>query len=208
MTKVRCGRNYLGHPFYEFLRQCNQTPLERTILDCGAGSDPCRPPPLFLFYQHGYKTYGLEIEEDALAGANKFCRENDIPLNIFRGDMRTIPFANGAFSFVYSFNAVSFMPKTGIALAMREIERVLKHSGLCFVNFLSVDDPNSRPFCDTSFARRFLRSERHAHHEDNEADIYFANFEILRKEKRLIEKLYHGERIRQAYIGYIAKKKV
>jgi hypothetical protein len=24
-------------PLYEFLRQCNASPLEKTILDCGAG---------------------------------------------------------------------------------------------------------------------------------------------------------------------------
>jgi ubiquinone/menaquinone biosynthesis C-methylase UbiE len=193
-------------PLYEFIRQCNDTALEKTVLDCGAGSDPDRAPPLFLFYQQGYKTYGIEIAEDALAGANEFCKKNNLPLNIFRGDMRRIPFANEMFSFVYSFNAISFMNKPDIELAMREIERVLKPGGLCYVNFISVDDPDQRPFRKTAFARRLLRSKRFSHHKDNEADKYFSNFEILRKEKRLIEKLYDGERIKQAYIGYIARK--
>jgi hypothetical protein len=89
---------------------------------------------------------------------------------------------------------------------MREIERVLKPDGLCDVNFISVDDPDRRPFRKTAFARRVLRSKRFSHHKDNEADKYFSNFEILRKEKRLIEKLYDGEKIKQAYIGYIARK--
>jgi SAM-dependent methyltransferase len=193
-------------PLYEFIKQCNDTALEKTVLDCGAGSDPDRAPPLFLFYQHGYKTYGIEIAEDALVSANKFCKKNNLPLDIFRGDMRRIPFANETFSFVYSFNAISFMTKPDIELAMREIERVLKPGGLCYVNFISVDDPDQRPFRKTAFARRLLRSKRFSHHKDNEADKYFSNFEILRKEKRLIEKLYDGERIKQAYIGYIARK--
>jgi SAM-dependent methyltransferase len=193
-------------PLYEFIKQCNDTALEKTVLDCGAGSDPDRAPPLFLFYQHGYKTYGIEIAEDALVSANEFCKKNNLPLNIFRGDMRRIPFANETFSFVYSFNAISFMTKPDIELAMREIERVLKPDGLCYVNFISVDDPDRRPFRKTAFARRLLRSKRFSHHKDNEADKYFSNFEILRKEKRLIEKLYDGEKIKQAYIGYIARK--
>ncbi|MGB7055843.1 MAG: class I SAM-dependent methyltransferase [bacterium] len=193
-------------PLYEFIRQCNDTSLEKTVLDCGAGSNPDRVPPLFLFYQQGYKTYGIEIAEDALASANEFCKKKKFSLNIFRGDMRRIPFANEAFSFVYSFNAISFMTKPDIELAMQEIERVLKPDGLCYVNFMSVDDPDRRPFRKTAFARRLLRSKRFSHHRDDEADKYFRNFEILRKEKRLIEKLYDGERIKQADIGYIARK--
>lgn len=193
-------------PLYEFIRQCNDTSLERTVLDCGAGSHPDRAPPLFLFYQHGYKTYGIEIAEDALVSANEFCKKNNLPLDIFRGDMRRIPFASETFSFVYSFNAISFMTKMDIEVAICEIERVLKPDGLCYVNFISVDDPDRRAFRKTAFARRLLRSKRFSHHKDNEADRYFGNFEILRKEKRLIEKLYGGKRIKQAYIDYIARK--
>ncbi|UCG92518.1 MAG: class I SAM-dependent methyltransferase [candidate division WOR-3 bacterium] len=194
-------------PLYEFLRQCNTTRLKKTILDCGAGSHAGIPPPLFLFYQYGYKTYGIEIEKKALAHANRFCKKNHIPLNIIRGDMRRIPFKNKLFSFVYSFNAIVFMTKADIAVVMSEIQRVLKPHGLCFVNFLSVDDPDRGPFRRTSFACRLLKSKRFSLHKDNEADKYFRNFEILRKEKRLIEKLWYGRKIKQVYIDYIAKKK-
>lgn len=195
-------------PLYEFLRQCNTTRFKKTILDCGAGSSADRAPPLFLFYQYGYKTYGIEIEEMALANANRFCKKNGIPLNIIRGDMRRIPFKNELFSFVYSYNAIMFMTKADIAVAMSEIQRVLKPHGLCYVNFLSVDDPDKRPFRRTAFASRLLKSKRFSHHKDNEADIYFRNFEIIRKEKRLIEKLHDGRKTIQTYIDYIARKKL
>lgn len=193
-------------PLYEFLRQCNTTRLKKTILDCGAGSHKDRSPPLFLFYQYGYKTYGIELEKMALANANRFCKKNDIPLNIIRGDMRQIPFKNKLFSFVYSYNAIDFMTKADIAVAMSEIQRVLKPHGLCYVNFLSVDDPDRQPFRRNEFTL-LLRSKRFSHYKDNEADIYFRNFEIIRKEKRLIEKLWYGRKIIQVYIDYIAKKK-
>jgi hypothetical protein len=52
-----------------------------------------------------------------------------------------------------------------------------------------------------------LGSERFAYYEDDEADAYFKNFEMLRKEKRLLEKLVHEKRLRRGYIEYIAKKK-
>jgi len=190
-------------PLYEFLRQCNASSLEKTVLDCGAGGDY---PPLSLFYQYGYKTYGIEIEEEPLSKAEKFCVEKQMPLNIFQGDMRRIPFGGERFGFVYSFNAIFFMTKPDIAIAMGEIARVLKRGGLCYVNFTSVDDPDNRPFCEAAPVRQLLKSERFAKHEDDEADAYFEQMEIIRKEKRVIEKVHGSGRLLQVYVEYIARK--
>ena len=191
-------------PLYEFLRQCNAASLAKNVLDCGAGGDH---PPLSLFYQYGYRTSGIEIAEQALSKAKMFCKENQMPLNIFRGDMRRIPFGDESFSFVYSFNAIFFMTKPDIAIAMGEIERVLKRRGLCYVNFTSVDDPDNRPFCETAPARHLLKSERFAKYKDDEADMYFEHLEIIRKEKRVIDKVHGSGRSIQAYVEYIARKR-
>ena len=64
-------------PLYEFLRQCNTSPLEKTILDCGAGSST---PPLPLFNQYGHRTYGVEIAQEGLAKAQQFCQEQEMSL--------------------------------------------------------------------------------------------------------------------------------
>ena len=191
-------------PLYEFLRQCNASPLEKSVLDCGAGGSD---PPLSLFYQHGYRTHGIDIDIGPLEQAQEFCREKGMSLNVFRGDMRSIPFASEAFSSVYSFNAIGFMTKPDIAISMTEIERVLKCGGLCFVNFESVDDPDNRPFCKTAPAMDLLKSERFAKYEDKEADVYFGGFEVLRKEKRWVEKVHDSKILKQVYIEYIARKK-
>jgi ubiquinone/menaquinone biosynthesis C-methylase UbiE len=174
------------------------------VLDCGAGGSS---PPLSLFYQYGYRTYGIEIAEAALAEAQRFCRESNMALNIIGGDMRRIPFPSERFSFVYSYNAIDFMTKPDIAVSMREIARVLVPDGLCYVNFLSVDDAESwEPFCETASAKDLLQSKGFAHFEDDEADVYFEAFEILRKEKRLVETPWEGRRMRQADVEYIARK--
>jgi ubiquinone/menaquinone biosynthesis C-methylase UbiE len=192
-------------PLYEFLRQCNANPLGREILDCGAGG---AHPPLSLFYHYGYKTYGIEIAEEAQAQAQRFCEEKNMPLNIIRGDMRRIPFPGEWFSFVYSYNAIDFMTKPDIAVSMREMERVLKPGGLCYVNFLSVDDRECwEPFCKTAPAMDLLKSVGFAHYADDEADVYFEAFTIVRKAKRLVDKVYRGRRLRQADIEYIARKR-
>jgi hypothetical protein len=51
-----------------------------------------------------------------------------------------------------------------------------------------------------------LKSERFAHFEDNEADGYFEPYEILRKEKRIQDKLWQGKLRKRAEIEYIARK--
>ena len=186
-------------PLYKFLRYCNDSPLEKIVLDCGAGGDD---PPLQLFYENGYKTFGVEVSKDPFRQAKKFCKEHSLKLNILKGDMRYLSFISESFSFVYSFNAIFFMTKKDIEVSIKEIERVLKPSGLCFVNFVSVDEPDKGPFC-----KPFLGNPRFSQHEDDEPDQYFNHFEIIHKEKRIIEKRTHGKRLVQAYIDYIAKKK-
>ena len=190
-------------PLYKFLRLCNANSLEKNVLDCGAGGEE---PPLSLFYRYGYKTFGLEITENALSKAQQFCRNTRMKLNIIHGDMRRIPFADEAFSFVYSFNAIFFMKKTDIAVSIKEMERVLKPGGLCYVNFMSVDDPDNELFCKTGFASRLFQSERFSKHRDDEAESYFQNFEITRKEKMQIDKTFENKKFRQVYIDYIVQK--
>ncbi len=52
-----------------------------------------------------------------------------------------------------------------------------------------------------------MKSERFAKHEDDEAESYFYGFEILRKEKRGIERVDGNAKLRQVMVEYIAKKK-
>jgi ubiquinone/menaquinone biosynthesis C-methylase UbiE len=178
-------------PLYKFLRECNLSPLERIVLDCGAGGDD---PPLQIFSEYYYETYGIEVDDRQLKAAKRFCRLDNVDLNILKGDMRQVLFRNESFSFVYSYNAIFFMTK-------KEIGRVLKPNGLCFVNFLSADDPNKR-----SFTKPFLGNVRFSHFRDDEPDKYFSNLEIIHKEKRTTKQKWKEKWIVTACIDYIAKK--
>jgi hypothetical protein len=46
--------------------------MERKVIDCGAGG---RQPPLYLFYQYGYRTYGIDSSEHAIKNAEEFCKK-------------------------------------------------------------------------------------------------------------------------------------
>ena len=136
-------------------------------------------------------------------------------LNIRRGDIRDIPFEDGSLSFVYSINTIGHHSKTDVAVAMKEIERVLKSSGLCYVNFGSVDRP--MPNIGQEIRKGEWRKVRddgtehfRSYYEDNEPDAYFDSFEILRKEKRIIDipidKIRGASNWHYGDIGYIARK--
>ncbi len=55
------GKVIWATPLYKFLQYCNASPLEKTVLDCGAGGTD---PPLQLFYECGYKTFGVEVADE------------------------------------------------------------------------------------------------------------------------------------------------
>ncbi|MHA2233005.1 MAG: class I SAM-dependent methyltransferase [Candidatus Hodarchaeales archaeon] len=181
----------LRRGLYGFLKVCNTSPLEKEILDCGAGG---QNPPLALFYEYGYKTHGIDIS---------------------KGDIRNIPFEDESLSFVYSINTIGHHTKADIAIAMKEIERILKPKGLSYVNFGSIDRPMP------GIGREIRKGEwmkvrddgsesYHSYYEDDEPDSYFDSFEIIRKEKRIIDipidKIRKASNWHYADIGYIARK--
>lgn len=191
-------------PLYMFLWQCEQTGLPKEVLDCGAGG---KTPPLALFHAHGYKTAGIEIDPRCLGEASDYCRREGVELGITSGDMRSLPFDDETFSFAYSWNAVFFMTKEGIERAIGEMWRVLRPSGLCYVRLMSVDDPDERPFKETSYLRNVLGNERFSKHGDDEADGYFADFDVMRKEKRIIWTPDGEGTLKRAYLDYVVRKR-
>ena len=89
-------------PAYHFL-SCLQRNHEihaekNIILVCGAGGVV---PPLGLLYEHGFKTFGIDSCDDQIALARKFGKEQNMQLNLQKGDMRAIPFPDISFDFVF-----------------------------------------------------------------------------------------------------------
>ncbi|WP_061996260.1 class I SAM-dependent methyltransferase [Clostridium sp. ATCC 25772] len=195
-------------PLYNFLKYCNNNPNEKIILDCGAGGSN---PPLSLFHEFGYKTYGIEISEEQLEKASIFSTNHDMDLNIIQGDIKKLPFNNEFFSFLFSYNTSVHIRKEEFLVALSEFHRVLKNGGLCYVNFLSEE-------CD-SFGKgeqvgegQFIHIENdditlYCHYKDNEIEKYFSKFEIIYKEMRVIQRAVDGEKYTSAYYDYILLKK-
>lgn len=192
---------------YRFLNYCNERELEKRVLDCGAGGD-C--PPLAIFSEYGYKTYGIEVSDSQIEKAKIFSETHGLELNISKGDMRELPFEDESISYIYSYNSIFHMTKKDIEKSVNEIKRVLKPGGLCCLNFLSLHDSWYGEGEELG-KNEFLQIEReeqviHTYYDIDEAEKHFEDMKILFKENRILERVYEGEKIKQGYIDYIVQK--
>jgi len=195
-------------PLYNFLKYCNGTSLEKTVLDCGAGG---KNPPLSLFHEFGYKTYGIEKFEDQLERADEFCKRHNTELNIVSGDMTDIPFENEFFSFLFSYNTSVHMKKRDFAVALREFARVLKPGGLCYVNFLN-DECDSYGKGKEVNPGEFVQIEdgeevRYSHYREDELAALLVDFDIVYEETRVLTRAINDGKYKSGYIDYILIKR-
>lgn len=192
---------------YRFLNFCNESDLEKSVLDCGAGGN-C--PPLALFSDYGYKTYGIELSDSQIQKAKAFSEKHNVELNISKGDIRNMPFENESISYIYSYNTIFHMKKEDITKAVDEIKRVLRPGGICFINFLSINDDDFEQG-EKVGEGEFLQDEGdekiiHTYYDIDEGEKHFKDMKILFKENRVLERIYEGEKIKQGYIDYIVEK--
>jgi ubiquinone/menaquinone biosynthesis C-methylase UbiE len=177
-------------PVYMFLdyiydEQTANPALRNNILDCGAGG---KQPPLGLFAEHGFETWGIDISDKQLVRAQAFAEENGANLKLQKGDMRSIPFEDEKFNFVYEFYSICHLSKVDTRCAIMEMRRVLKKGGLLFVGFMSSE---SWPIMGQEISPRefsLIENEQpvlHNVYRDNEPEDYFLGFEIIYKEKRI-----------------------
>ncbi len=196
---------------YRFLKIIEAIPLEKKILDCGAGGPR---PPLALFCQYGYETHGIDISESAISSALKFSEENQLNIDIIEGDMRKIPFDDESFSFVFSQNSICHLTKNDTMKAIDEITRVLRPGGYCFVDFMSSESsyygaeslgnevgPGEYQYVDED-GDEIL----HCFHSNDEPDQYFSGLKIVRKIKTIVENLNRSPTDVDVRMEYYATK--
>ena len=192
MTKTILRTN--ATPIYAFLSHITASQLrgelgeQIKILDCGAGGEI---PPLALFAEHGIDAYGIDISEDQLEKAKQYCTETEIEVDLRTGDMRNISFGDEVFDCVYEHYSMCHLSKVETANAIREMHRVTKKNGLCYLGVISLDSwPKSLYGEEKKYGEYWTEEHgaltRHSMFSDDEADQLVTNWEILSKEKRVI----------------------
>lgn len=200
-------KKFYPSSLYLFLRFAKSNPINKRILDCGAGGSN---PKLAFFHENGFETYGIDISDEEIIEAEKYCKQHNINLNIIKGDMINIPFDSNFFGYVYSYLSMVHLSKDDTAIAIKEIHRVLMKGGLCYLNFLSKDDVNFNEKEEKKPGEIIHKhgSEEffHSYYEDKEPDEYFNKFNIIYKKKRYILKGRYFNTGRTCILDYIIKK--
>ncbi|NHJ49232.1 MAG: class I SAM-dependent methyltransferase [Asgard group archaeon] len=178
-------------PVYNLLWHIQQyaPTLEKKILDCGAGGGL---PPLALFNEHGFETHGIDISEDRIKMAEDFGKSKGMKLNIIQGDMRELPYEDESFSFVFSYNTIFHMTKKDIKKSILEIRRVMKKDGLCFINFMTMEDGmyGHGKELERGECVQFEHGEEilHTFIDEEELEHFFEGFELIAIDTRNIKR--------------------
>lgn len=174
-------------PIYAFLSFINAEQGENQqsnsikILDCGAGG---RTPPLALFFEHGFDTWGIDDSDEQLEKAKQYCDEKGLRINFRKGDMRQIPFDDESFEYVYEHYSMCHLSKDDTAKAVSEMNRVTQKGGVCFLGLISTDSyPKSSYGKEKESGEYWMEEEngqvRHSMFTDKEADELVSGWEMV-----------------------------
>ncbi len=162
------------------------------ILDCGCGGPV---PPLSVFHEQGFETFGLDVSEEYLESSREFCKSAGYAIDLRQGDMRAMPFPDNTFDYVYEHYAMCHLTKKDTRKAIAEMHRVLKPSGLCFLGFIS--DATWPLSGVENTDGEFWSHKGHEVHSvfgRDESDRLLAGWEIIQRQERAIWSLdYWGE---------------
>ncbi|MFW9792843.1 MAG: class I SAM-dependent methyltransferase [Candidatus Thorarchaeota archaeon] len=180
--------------------------LGRKILDCGAGG---QRPPLGLFAENGFETFGIDLSENQITTAKEFCDKRNLKINLSEGDMRQIPFDDNSFDLVYEFYSMVHLTKSDTMKAIEEMKRVVKKGGHLFFGFASRETwPITGEEREKDEFWLFENDDEavvHSFFTDDEIDNYLKGLEILRIDKMVRTESWWWARLtKEEWMNYYA----
>jgi len=178
-------------PVYSFLTliqsqlSAEETLAGRKILDCGAGG---LVPPVAVFAEQGMEAHGIDISEGQIAKARAFCEQTGIPVALRVGNMRTLPYEDESFDYVYEHYSVCHLNPADTAATVAEMQRVLKSGGVAHFGVISTDSWPPSSFGTERAPGEYWHPEQgeeslHALFSDRQVEALLAGWQVLRMEK-------------------------
>ncbi len=119
-------------------------------LGCGLGRHSV------LFAKNGFDTSCFDISENAIERTKVWCQEEGLTCDYKIGDMLKLPYESESFDCILCRNVISHTDTEGMKVIIKELKRVLKDNGECYLTLGSKDtwgfkqetwplkDPNTR----------------------------------------------------------------
>ena len=102
-------------------------------LGCGLGRHS------ILFAKKGFKVSAIDISRDGVEFLRKWEKEEGLNISSKVGDIISLPYADEAFDFIWSYLVISHTDTEGFKKVVSELERVIKPNGQLFITLCSKD---------------------------------------------------------------------
>jgi len=137
-----------------------------------------------LLAQHGFEVYGLDASENGLAFANQWAQQEGLKLQLSTGDMARLPYDDGFFDAILTWNVIYHGLSGYIAQTIGEIERCLKPGGYLLCTIISTRHHRfgiGQEIEPKTFVIPGDEETNHPHHYFDQAEIdhYLQDFTLL-----------------------------
>ena len=102
-------------------------------LGCGLGRHS------ILFGKNGFNVSCFDISTEAINRTKEWAEEEKLKFNYKVGDMLKLPYNNEQFDCIYCRNVISHTDTEGMKQIIKELDRVMKHNGECYLTLGSKD---------------------------------------------------------------------
>lgn len=102
-------------------------------LGCGLGRHSV------LFSKNGFHVHAFDISEDAISRTQIWAKSENLDVDCKIGDMLNLPYSNNQFDCIFCKNVISHTDTAGVKKGIKEMYRVLKKEGECYLTLSSKD---------------------------------------------------------------------
>ena len=119
--------------FYLLNRWKSQDKKDFLDLGCGLGRHS------ILFGKNGFNVSSFDISKEAINKTKEWAEEENLEFDYKIGDMLKLPYDNEQFDCIYCRNVISHTDTEGIRKIIKELDRVMKYGGECYLTLGSKD---------------------------------------------------------------------
>lgn len=113
--------------YYLLQRWNKQDKHDFLDLGCGLGRHT------ILFAQNGFNTYAFDLSEEAINKTKQWADELNLKVDYKIGDMLKLPYEDKSLDCILCRNVISHTDTKGMIKIARELRRVLRNNGECYL---------------------------------------------------------------------------
>lgn len=173
--------------YYLIDRWINRGKKKFLDLGCGLGRHSIQ------FAKKGFDVYCFDIEEDALAKTKNYAESENLELDYKVGDMHSLPYEDESMDAILCRNVISHTDTEGIKVIIKELYRILKKDGECYLTLCSKETSYFKredwPLVDENTRQRLEEGPEYG------IPHFYADYDLIKKlfKDFKIEFIYHIE---------------